>query len=192
MLVLTLALWPVGHASLLWSAWQFRREPVAVSIPVAGLATDQLRSSWHAPRSGGRTHQGADLFASRGTPVVSATAGLVWRVGHDPLGGQVVWVLGEGHRLYYYAHLDAFAPGLERGDRVCRGDAIGRVGNTGNARTTPPHLHFGVYRVGWTGVRADDPVPWLRRLASGAPSPCHPGPTPSACAASSAGPRDQT
>lgn len=158
--------WPLRHAGLLRDAWAYRRAPTTMAVPVAGLAPSGLVSTWHAPRSGGRRHEGADLFARRGTPVVSCVDGSVWRVGHDALGGQVVWVLGEGRTLYYYAHLDAFADGLHVGQRVRRGAVLGHVGNTGNARTTPPHLHFGMYRVGWRGLSAVDPVPRLKRLAA--------------------------
>jgi murein DD-endopeptidase MepM/ murein hydrolase activator NlpD len=164
--VLPFASWPLRHARLVLSALQYRREPGVMAVPVEGVASRQLASSWHAPRPGGRRHEGADVFAKRGTPVVSAVDGHVWRVGEDRLGGNVVWVLGEGHTLYYYAHLDRFAHGLEVGQRVRRGSPLGLVGNTGNARTTPPHLHFGMYRIGWQGVRPVDPVPRLRRLAS--------------------------
>lgn len=158
--------WPLRHVGLLSGAWQYRHEPTAMEVPVEGLAVKSLTSTWNAPRSGGRRHEGADLFAKRGTPVRSAVNGQVWRIGHDSLGGQVVWVLGEGRTLYYYAHLDAFAEGLAVGDHVSRGATLGFVGNTGNARTTPPHLHFGMYRVGWRGVRAVDPVPRLKAKAA--------------------------
>jgi hypothetical protein len=159
------ASWPARHTRLLWNALEYRAEPGVMEVPVEGLALKQLASTWHAPRSGGRRHEGADLFAKKGTSVLSAVNGHVWRVGEDRLGGNVVWVLGEGHTLYYYAHLDRFADGLEPGQRVSRGEVLGFVGNTGNARTTPPHLHFGMYRVGWRGIRAVDPVPRLQRLA---------------------------
>lgn len=161
--------WPARHVDLLVGAWHYRHQPKAMVVPVEGLASTALSSTWHAPRSGGRRHEGADLFAKKGTPVVSAVNGQVWRIGHDRLGGQVVWVLGEGRTLYYYAHLDAFADGLRVGDHVKRGDVLGAVGNTGNARTTPPHLHFGMYRVGWKGLRAVDPVPPLQRRVGATP-----------------------
>ena len=132
-------------------------------MPVAGLAPSQTRSTWHAPRSGHRRHEGIDLFAARGTPVLSATKGEVWRVGNDSRGGRVVTVLGEGRSLYYYAHLDDWADGLMKGQRVERGMVLGTVGNTGNARTTPPHLHFGVYRLGLFRNRAVDPAPLLAK-----------------------------
>ena len=63
----------------------------------------------------------------------------------DPLGGNTVWVAGKPSTLYYYAHLDRFCAGLRVGDRVQAGEVLGFVGDTGNARGTPPHLHFGVY-----------------------------------------------
>lgn len=140
-----------------------------VDMPVDGLRKAQARSSWHAPRSGGRRHEGIDLFAARGTTVRSATRGEIWRVGLDPLGGRVVTVLGEGPALYYYAHLDAWADGLRVGAPVERGTVLGTVGNSGNARTTPPHLHFGVYRIGWLRSRAVDPFPLLSDSSSARP-----------------------
>lgn len=143
-----------------------------LAMPVEGLRCSDVRSQWHAPRSGGRRHQGVDLFAAKGTPVRAAARGVVWKVGHDLLGGQVVSVLGRGPTLYYYAHLDSFAQGLEPGQTVEAGTPLGLVGNTGNAATTPPHLHFGVYRWRAPWPTAVDPAPLLRRgreSASGAP-----------------------
>jgi murein DD-endopeptidase MepM/ murein hydrolase activator NlpD len=78
----------------------------------------------------------------------------------------VVTVLGEGPALYYYAHLDDWAQGLAPGQEVKAGAALGTVGNTGNARTTPPHLHFGVYRLGLFSTRAVDPAPMLVSAAA--------------------------
>ena len=145
---------------LLVRAAQYSR-PHPLRMPVSGLNPREARSSWHAPRSGGRRHEGIDLFARKGTPVISATRGEVWRVGTDPLGGKVVTVLGDGPALYYYAHLDDWDDGLFVGRRVEKGTPLGLVGNTGNARTTPSHLHFGVYRVGWWRSPAVDPAPLL-------------------------------
>lgn len=152
--------WP--RARLLSYAARYGRAR-RLEMPVVGLAPSQARSSWHAPRSGHRRHEGIDLFAAKGTPVVSATNGEVWRIGTDSLGGRVVTVLGEGRSLYYYAHLDDWADGLARGQPVKRGTLLGTVGNTGNARTTPPHLHFGVYRLGLFRTRAVDPAPLLEK-----------------------------
>jgi peptidoglycan LD-endopeptidase LytH len=145
---------------LLMHAARYGR-PQVLKMPVSGLQPREARSSWHAPRSGGRKHEGIDLFAKKGTPVVSATRGEIWRIGTDRLGGNVVTVLGDGPALYYYAHLDDWADGLYVGRRVEKGTRLGVVGNTGNARTTPSHLHFGVYRVGWWRSPAVNPAPLL-------------------------------
>lgn len=128
-------------------------------VPVAGVTAEELVSTWHAPRPGGRRHKGTDIMAPKGTPVVSASDGTVRRVGTNALGGKVVWVDGTNGASYYYAHLDAWAPGLRTGDRVYAGDRLGTVGNTGNAATTPPHLHFGVQRQRFIGKQMVDPVP---------------------------------
>jgi peptidoglycan LD-endopeptidase LytH len=157
-----LAIRSSGSLQLAAAMLSYPAEPAQMAVPVEGVRLMDLRSTWNAPRSGGRKHRGADIFAPRGTPVLSATDGVVWKVGEDSLGGRVVTVLGEGRNLYYYAHLDTWAESLSRGDRVRRGQQLGTVGNTGNARRTPPHLHFGIYRVGLFAVRAIDPVPYLR------------------------------
>jgi hypothetical protein len=110
-------------------------------------------------RDGGRrTHDGVDIFASRGTAVLAASAGRVNRVDITNRGGKVVWVRDPIRNAnIYYAHLDSQHVG--NGMMVEVGDTVGFVGNTGNARTTPPHLHFGVYRRGEGPI---DPVPFLR------------------------------
>lgn len=144
-----------------FTAAKYWKAPDELAVPVEGVRRADLRSTWHAARSGGRKHKGADIFAPKGTPVVSATRGVVWRMGWNRLGGRVVTVLGEGPAFYYYAHLDSWADHLEPGVEVEAGEVLGTVGNTGNARTTPPHLHFGVYQVGLGTLRAVDPVPLL-------------------------------
>jgi murein DD-endopeptidase MepM/ murein hydrolase activator NlpD len=118
-----------------------------LAFPVHGGRERDIGSSFGDDRDGGRrSHHGIDIFAPRGTPVVAAAPGVVTRVGERGLGGNVVWMSdADGNRLYY-AHLDRW--NVEEGQRVALGDTVGFVGNTGNARTTPPHLHFGVYRRG--------------------------------------------
>ena len=128
-----------------------------LAVPVEGVTVKRIGNSWHAPRSGGRRHEGQDIFAARGTAVRSATEGYVVRVGESALGGNVVFVAGAGGRNYYYAHLDSYAPGLAVGDYVTPESVLGFVGTTGNAAGTSPHLHFGVYAVGG----AVDPLPLL-------------------------------
>jgi murein DD-endopeptidase MepM/ murein hydrolase activator NlpD len=125
----------------------FEEPPQALTIPVEGVMSSALRDSWRAPRPGRRTHQGIDIFALRGTPVRSTTRGLITRIGQNRLGGNVVWVMGPGRQMHYYAHLERFGP-FEPGDLISAGDIIGYVGNTGNARGTPPHLHYGIYSIG--------------------------------------------
>jgi murein DD-endopeptidase MepM/ murein hydrolase activator NlpD len=132
--------------------------PARLRNPVAAPRLSRLADSWGAARSGGRRHHGIDIFAPRGTPVVSATRGIVTRVGVNQLGGQIVGVLGPGLEWHYYAHLDRFGT-FRAGDVVQAGDVLGYVGDTGNARGTPPHLHYGIYRGGPT-----NPYP---RLAPG-------------------------
>ena len=130
--------------------------PAHLLIPVKDVAGHRLANSWGNPRSGGRRHQGIDIFAPAGTPVLSATRGIVTRVGTNTLGGQVVWVLGPGLEWHYYAHLDRYGA-FRPGDIVHEGDVIGYVGTTGNARGGPPHLHYGIYRRGG----AENPFPRL-------------------------------
>jgi murein DD-endopeptidase MepM/ murein hydrolase activator NlpD len=127
-----------------------------LSMPVKDITKSQVKSTWGAPREG-HQHEGQDIFAPRGTPVLSATTGYVVKIGEDNLGGHTVSVIGDGGRKYYYAHLDSYAPRLEVGDYVTRKTVLGYVGTTGNAAGTPAHLHFGVY----TSDGAIDPLPLL-------------------------------
>ena len=126
----------------------------SLGFPLVGRDMAAIRSGFGASRDGGaREHQGVDIFAPRGTPAVAAVAGRVARVNWNRLGGRVVWLREAEHdRRLYYAHLDSQA--VRRGDLVQPGDTLGFVGNTGNARTTPPHLHFGIYM---RGIGAVDP-----------------------------------
>ncbi len=88
-------------------------------------------------------HEGTDIFALSGTPVVAVVDGVVEKVGTAPLGGIKLWLRSPGDNwTYYYAHLSGYGPGIANGARVKKGDVLGFVGNTGNARGTPPHLHF--------------------------------------------------
>lgn len=143
---------PVFLARLITSS-----PPSELTIPVAGVSRRQIPNSWGAPRSGGRSHKGVDIFARRGTPVLSASEGIVLRAGINTLGGQVINVLGPGRQVHYYAHLDRYGA-YKPGDAVLSGDTLGYVGNTGNARSTPPHLHYGIYD---SGRGAVNPWPML-------------------------------
>lgn len=122
--------------------------------------------SWGAPRMVGteyyHRHEGTDIFALGGTPVVAVVDGVVEKVGTAVLGGIKLWLRSPGDDwTYFYAHLAGYAPGIRDGLRVRKGDVLGYVGNTGNARGTPPHLHFE------THVPSGEPVnphPILKRV----------------------------
>lgn len=136
-----------------------RTEPI-LAFPVEGRDNGAVQSFFGANRDAGRrSHAGIDIFAPRGTPVLAATDGVVRSTSPNDLGGNVVWLSDPQRRQsLYYAHLDRHA--VTPGQVVRAGDTLGFVGNTGNARTTPPHLHFGIYR---RGEGAVDPWPWVRR-----------------------------
>lgn len=119
----------------------------SLAFPVQNGRARDIGSRYGAPRDGGtRDHHGIDIFAARGTPALAAAEAYVSRVDTTPRGGYVVWLRDTRGNALYYAHLDRQA--VTEGTRVEPGDTVGFVGNTGNARTTPPHLHFGVYRRG--------------------------------------------
>jgi murein DD-endopeptidase MepM/ murein hydrolase activator NlpD len=124
------------------------RAAPSLRFPVANARARDLQSVFGDPRdAGNRRHEGVDIFATRGTPVVAATSGLVTRVNRTGIGGNVVWVWDPSRGLmFYYAHLDE--QHVTAGTRVSSGDVLGTVGNTGNARSTAPHLHFGIYQRG--------------------------------------------
>ena len=140
--------------------WRISRmEPAsALPSPVDGVSARRIADTFGAPRGRTRTHAGVDIFAPRGTPVRSATPGVVTSIRDGGLGGRQVWVLGPGRERYYHAHLQGWADGLHEGQSVLPGTLLGYVGDSGNARGTPTHLHYGIY--GAAGAR--DPLPALR------------------------------
>lgn len=127
------------------------------TFPLPSDATYHYTDEWSAK------HQGTDIFASRGMPVVAVVAGRA-RAAEDPKGGHVVYLQGDDGRTYYYAHLDSRDPVLEEagplGVDVEAGAMLGGVGNSGNAAGTEPHLHFQISENG----RAIDPFPELSEL----------------------------
>ncbi|SFM12828.1 Peptidase family M23 [Desulfomicrobium norvegicum] len=121
--------------------------PERIVIPVVGVTPGDWnrKSFWHESWGLSGVHKGIDIFGRLGTVVTSATAGIVLFVGSIARGGNVAVVLGPKWRLHYYAHLNsitAFALRL-----VPRGGELGTLGDTGNARGTPPHLHYSVVRI---------------------------------------------
>ena len=124
-------------------------------FPVPTVSDRKVQSAFGAARDrGARRHDGIDIFAPRDTPVVAVADGWIGAQTTNRLGGNVVWLWVPGARVsLYYAHLTRQA--VRPGDRVAAGDVVGYVGNTGNARTTRPHLHFGVYSAATGAV---DPI----------------------------------
>lgn len=114
------------------------------AIPVLGVRKAELTDTWGQARSNGRTHEGIDIIAPRGSVIVSPTKAIVIRIGKDNLGGNVVYTANAGGERFYFAHLDSVEKDLEVGQALAIGDVIGYVGNTGNAAATVPHLHFGI------------------------------------------------
>ena len=129
-----------------------------LTFPVLGKSSRAIGSQFGDPRDGGRRdHEGIDIFAPRGTRVVAVADGMITDVAHTPVGGRVVWQHDPIRDVtYYYAHLDR--QDVQVGERVRAGTTVGTVGNTGNARTTPHHLHFAVYRPGRVAI---NPVPFI-------------------------------
>lgn len=136
-------------------------------IPVAGVAPAQLVDTWGQSRAGGaRTHEAIDIMAERGTPVLAAAPGRVEKLFASHDGGNTVYVRSrDGRLVFYYAHLDAYRPGLAEGQGVRRGDLLGTVGATGNASADAPHLHFSVKRMApgesWHDGTPVNPYPLL-------------------------------
>lgn len=125
-------------------------------FPVAG-SRSYIKDKWGASRAGGlRKHKGIDIHARKGTPVVAICDGVIVEKDHTTIGGKTLWLKGKHAWTAYYAHLDKQY--VKEGQRVRKGQVIGTVGNTGNARTTPPHLHFGVKQgKGWV-----NPLPLVK------------------------------
>jgi murein DD-endopeptidase MepM/ murein hydrolase activator NlpD len=117
-----------------------------------------------APRSGGRVHEGQDVFSPCGNRVVAARGGRVQARGSDPvLYGNWLVIDGRGTKTdYRYAHFSRRAR-VHDGERVRTGETVGRVGKTGNARTVGCQLHFEVWPGGWKRRRPIDPLPILER-----------------------------
>jgi murein DD-endopeptidase MepM/ murein hydrolase activator NlpD len=142
--------------------------PAGLAIPVAGVKPVQLVDTYTQARAGGaRTHDAIDIMAPLGTPVVAAAPGRVEKLYFSEGGGGITAYVrsDDGRWTYYYAHLNAYAPGLHEGQRVERGSPIGTVGFTGNANPEGPHLHFAINRMEpgqhwWQGT-AINPYPLL-------------------------------
>lgn len=119
-----------------------------------------FEDTFGANREGGkRTHQGTDIFAPEGTAIYSVCDGKIEQLGWNRLGGERVGIRGFDGNYYYYAHLQAIAPELEKGMAVKKGQKLGTMGHTGDALTTPDHLHFGIQLPSQEWI---DPYPFLK------------------------------
>lgn len=126
-----------------------------LAFPVHGIEPASIADSFTDARGLTRVHNAMDVMAARGTAVVAVDSGRVSRLGNSGAGGITVYQLDEAGRYgFYYAHLDRLAAGLAEGQAVRRGDVLGYVGTTGNARASAPHLHFAIYEV------AGGQAPW--------------------------------
>lgn len=134
-------------------------------IPVSGVSATALIDTFAQSRQHGAwPHDAIDIMAARGTPVVAAADGRIDKLFWSGQGGRTLYQrAADGRRLYYYAHLDSYAPGLREGQHVTRGMRIATVGSTGNADPVAPHLHFAVHIVApadpWYGGRPVNPYP---------------------------------
>ena len=133
-------------------------------FPVYGPSsfTDTFRGARGDISSG--WHHGDDIFAPLGAPVLAVASGTVFSVGWNSVGGNRLWLRDGQGNLFYYAHLSAFTPLAVNGNKVNAGDVLGFVGNTGDARGTPYHLHFEIHYVGllWMGYDGVvNPTPYL-------------------------------
>ena len=136
-------------------------------VPVAGVRRADLVDSYREARGQGRRHRAIDIHAPRGTPVLAAADGTVVRLFESVPGGTTLYKLDPDERtIYYYAHLDGYAPGIAEGQGISRGDTIGFVGDTGNAQPGDYHLHFSVSTTEdparWWGGTPTNPYPLLR------------------------------
>ena len=123
--------------------------PGGLAIPVAGVEAKDLLDTFTQARSGGRVHDAIDIMAPHGTPVIASAPGRLEKLFFSKGGGGITAYVRsvDGRWLYYYAHLQDYAPGLHEGQAIRQGDPIGRVGSTGNANPSGPHLHFAIYRM---------------------------------------------
>lgn len=153
--LLLILILPIVLACIFFSRDRRPRDNEPMAFPINAKA--DIGSFWGDERDGGkRRHEGIDIFARKGAAVVAIEDGVITSSEETKLGGKVLWLrpYGAWWRAYY-AHLDQQL--VPEGAHVKKGQLIGTVGNTGNARTTPPHLHFGIYTL--TG--AIDPLQYV-------------------------------
>jgi murein DD-endopeptidase MepM/ murein hydrolase activator NlpD len=136
-------------------------------IPVQGIPREALQNTFDDARGQGRVHDAIDIMAPRNTPVVAVEAGRIVKLFNSDRGGLTIYQFDPTETYsYYYAHLDHYAPGIQEGMQVARGQVIGYVGFTGNASPEGPHLHFAINRLTpekrWWEGQPLNPYPILR------------------------------
>lgn len=147
---------PYFYAYARWIPTLFQDFPTEQSLPNP-VAGQRFINTWHSDRSGGRKHEGVDIFAKRGTPVRSTTSGIILKIGTSKLGGKFISIK-TGRTVHYYAHFEELSD-LRRHQWVEQGTILGTVGDSGNAKGTPPHLHYGIY----TPTEAINPYPLIKQ-----------------------------
>jgi peptidoglycan LD-endopeptidase LytH len=148
-------------------AEQVQVSPSGVALPVVGVKPEQLVDTFDAARSAGRRHDAIDIMAAEGTPVIAAADGTIEKLFYSNGGGGItIYERSPDQKwMYYYAHLQGYAPGLAEGQQVKRGQVIARVDHTGDAVASAPHLHFAINTMApgerwWQGT-AINPYPVL-------------------------------
>jgi murein DD-endopeptidase MepM/ murein hydrolase activator NlpD len=142
--------------------------PAGLLVPVEGIKAGQVTDTFGQPRGKERRHEALDIMAPKGTRVLAAADGKVVKLFTSKPGGLTVYQFDPGEKYaYYYAHLDRYAEGIREGMELKRGDLVGYVGSTGNAKAEAPHLHFAVVELTpqkqwWKGTPLD-PYPMLER-----------------------------
>lgn len=141
-------------------------------VPVLNVRAQDLTDTFTDGRGEGhRMHEAIDIMAPRGTTVIAATPGKIEKLFQSKAGGKTIYIRSnDGRTIYYYAHLDEYAPGLQEGQRIRRGQRLGSVGSTGNAPEDTPHLHFAILRTTadaewWEPANAVNPYPLLTAKA---------------------------
>ncbi len=137
-----------------------------IGLPLRDIRPAELRSQFNDKRRG-HIHHAIDLMRPRSTPILAVTDGMIRKLYRSKSGGISIYLFdGAEEYCFFYGHLDHYAKGLREGQEVHRGDVIGYVGYTGNAKRSAPHLHFAVSRTGperkWSGGAPIDPFPILR------------------------------
>lgn len=154
--------------------------PSGLALPLPNLQPAQLVDTYEQARGSDRRHDAIDILAPAGTPVLAVTDGHVEKLFSSEQGGLTLYQFEpSGRYVYYYAHLQGYAPGVVEGKALKRGELIGYVGSTGNANPAAPHLHFAISVLGperkWWKATPVNPYPLLGGKPSTVPGQTSPG-----------------